>query len=252
MKKLTIKLLALAMAVTSALAFAGCNTNTSSVTDTTVATEPQTTQPSKLADISKLHSYDAENGDLFAGAWKITDGAGSKLESFVYLFNGSGKADLITDTTGYCGTYKLDTEEKTFSCKLMFGISGDYTYDKTDENTIVLTNISSNETTTLSKLASFDVVPIPDENPVIDKELVGAWGGDDGEYYYFDANGIMYNNQYGTMYVYSKYSAKDGIITSEYKVGANESKDELEYSIKGDVLTLNNFDYKRISADKLI
>lgn len=254
MKKSALRLLAFGMAATAVFAFAGCNKNSSSDTaDTTaVATEPMTTEPSKLTDINKLHSYDAENGDLFAGAWNITDGAGSKLESFVYLFNGSGKADLITDTTGYCGTYALDTEAKTFKCQLMFGINGSYTYSKDDDNTIVLTNTESKETTTLTKLASFDIVPIPDENPVIDKDLVGAWAADDGEYYYFDSNGIMYQNQYGTMYVYSKYSAEDGVITSEYRVGANESKDKLEYSVNGDELTLNNFEYKRITADKLI
>ncbi len=233
MKNLTIKILSIFFAAAAVFAVAGCDTASDEFT------------------ISSLHSYDIENGDVFAGAWQITDGTGSQLSHMVYLFSGDGSAVLIIGTTGYCETYTLDTDNSEFTCQLMFGINGNYTY-KADGESIVLTNIDSGETTTITRLASFDMIPLPDSDASIDDELVGAWMSEDGEYFYFDESGIMYQNQYGAVYTYFSYSAKDGKITAVYNAGSGDITDEYEYSVSGDTLTFDGYEYERTTTDNLL
>lgn len=246
---------ALVLASMCLLAFAGCDNNGSSSepTESTEHIEVTTQTEKKEFDLRSLHSYDLENGDEFAGVWQITAGAGSKLENFVYIFNGSGSANLIVGTTGYCGNYGLDENAKTFTCQLMFGINGQYTYKKNSDDEIVLTNTDSEETTTLSRIASFDMIPIPMQDAVIDDALVGAWESESGEYYYFDENGIMYQNQYGTMFTFYKYSAENGVITAVSNMGEEDDQtDTFEYSVTDDELIIDGYEYFRTTTDKLI
>lgn len=243
------------LALLCVFAFAGCENNKSSSepTESTEHIEVTTQADKKEFDLRTLHSYDLENGDEFAGAWQITAGAGSKLEDFVYIFSGSGSANLIVGTTGYCGKYGLDKNAKTFTCQLMFGINGQYTYEKHGDNEIVLTNTESKETTTLSRIASFDMIPIPMQDAKIDDALVGAWESESGEYYYFDKSGIMYQNQYGTMYTFYKYSAENGVITAVSNMGEEEDQtDTLEYSVTDDELVIDGYEYFKTTTDKLI
>lgn len=262
MKHLSIKLLSLIVSAAAVISFTACGCdNSSSGTDNTSSAEQTQTTTAATAvtetDISALHTFDAENGDDFAGAWQITDGTGSQYESFVFLFDGHGSADLIVGNMGYCGKYTFGTGEAgtetegkdLFDCHLMFGINGTYTYEINDEKA-VLTDIDTGETTTISKVISFDCIPIPDENPVVDEALFGAWLSDNGEYYYFDKNGIMYQNQFSTMFIYAAYSAKDGKLTATYLMN-EENTDEYNYSVEGDTLTLDEYTYTRISADEL-
>lgn len=259
MKKFTISLLSIILAALSACAFSGCDSESSSQPqpETTVetteaeATEPQTTEalPEEFV-LSQLHSYDMENGDAFAGVWQITDGVGSDYSSMVYLFDGFGNSTLIMGTTGYCGPYENDTAKNTFTCKLMFGINGTYSY-KADGDAIVLTNTESGDTTTITRLVSYDFIPLPDADASIDDALVGAWMADDGECFYFDDSGIMYQNQYGAMFIYYSYSANDGKITAVYDMGSGDETEEFEYSVKDDVLTLDGYEYSRTTADEL-
>lgn len=242
------------------LSFAGCGDNSENSEATTAETTSsveETTQQTddNKADLQSLHSFDAENGNAFAGAWTITDGEGSQYESFVYVFDGNKSASIVIDTMGYIGEYSMTTSEKgeeILSSQLMFGINGNYTYKISDDkNTINLTNTETEAVTTLQRVVSFDCIPIPDKNAKIDSKLLGAWKSEDGEYYYFDESGIMYNNQYGTIFTYFTYSAENSVITATYKMG-DETTDTYEYSVQGNTLTLNGYTYNKIPAGELI
>lgn len=236
-------------------AFAGCEQDESSNEQLATTEHIEVTAEAEKKDFAlrNLHSFDLKNGDEFAGVWKITSGAGSKLGDFVYIFDGKGTANLIVGTTGYCGKYELDESAKTFTCQLMFGINGAYTYEKNDDDEIVLTNSGSKETTTITRVASFDVLPIPMQDAKIDNDLLGAWKSEDGEYYYFDESGIMYQNQYGTMFTYYKYSAADGKLTAVSNMGEEEDQtDTFEYTVKGDELIIDGYEYTKIPTDELI
>jgi hypothetical protein len=233
------------------ISFAGCgkeeSSSSSEITESTVS-ETNANDTLKIeTDIAALHSYDDENGNAFAGAWRIDSGVGEDLNSFMYLFDGDGKADLIIDNVGYCGEYALTSS--SFVCQLMVGINGTYTY-KIGDNQIILTNIETSEQTTLVKIDDFNMLPNPIENPIIDEELLGAWKSEDGEFYYFDKQGIMYHNQFGTIYNYGTYSAKDGVLNSTYKMYDDVDEDS-EYSIEGDTLKIGEYEYTKISASLL-
>lgn len=248
-------LTAAVLAVMCLFAFAGCdnNKNSDESTSTTEHIEVTGEAENKEFDLRDLHSFDLENGNEFAGAWKITAGAGSKLGDFIYIFDGKSKADLIVGTTGYCGKYSLNESEKTFACQLMFGINGQYTYEKNGDDEIVLTNSQSKETTTLTRVSSFDILPIPMKDADIDDALLGAWESDSGEYYYFDKSGIMYQNQYGTMFTYYKYSAKDGKLTAVSNMGEEEDQtDTFEYSVTEEELIIDGYEYTKVSVLDLI
>ena len=240
------------------LSFTGCgeNTENSEIIETTSLVDENTVKVNDIkADLNSLQTYDLENGNEFAGAWKITDGEGSQYESFVYLFDGEKYASIVIDTMGYIGKYTISTDDEgkeIFSAQLMFGINGNYTFEiSEDKNTIILTNEETQAETTLERIASFNCIPIPDENAKIDTNLLGAWKSDDGEYYYFDESGIMYQNQYGSIFTYFTYSAENSVITATYSMGEEET-DTYEYSIQGNTLTLNGYTYKKIPASELI
>lgn len=282
------KFLSLVMVGLIVLSFSACQDikiNMSSNNQTTGSeTQPTTEKPFvNEIDLSQLHTYDAEDGDYFAGVWQIISGAGSQLENFKYIFDGNGKAILIVGTTGYSGSYtftyeNLDSSDTTedmapvdqygnpveegyddeenkveiFSCQLMFGINGSYTFEF-GEDEIHLTNIDSEEQTVIKKVEDFNVVPTPDENAVIDEKILGAWMSESGEYYYFDKNGVMYNNQYGTMFTYGTYSAVDNKITFTYSMEVDkETTDNYTYSFEGETLVINDYKYNKISADELV
>lgn len=261
MKKYISVLLCAATAFSTAIALVGCGEEDNSLVASTVSVE-ETTEAAKMdiseqTDLSKLYSINYE-GDEFAGAWQITEGEGSKFKSFVFVFNGSKKAYLVIGTTGYIENYKIETKTdesgntaQTFTSEMMFGINGTYTYKfSEDKNSVVLTNTENNKTTTMQKLASFSYIPIPDPEPVIDEELLGAWADDQGEYYYFDKSGIMYTSNNSLTFTFSKYSAKDGKVNSTYTTTGEETI-TTDYSIKDDTLTFGDYTYNRISADDL-
>lgn len=259
MKKTFCKIMALIIAISAIATFAGCNNNDSSKTSTTTAVVETTAQNDENFDMKTLHCVDTESTDPFAGVWHITEGEGSALNSFQYLFDGNGKASMIIDNMGYCGEYGVTADstqsgsdgQSTFTCQLRFGINGVYTYDFSDSNTkVVLTNTETGKTTTMEQLVTYSFVPIPDANPVVDKDLVGAWKSDTGEYFYFSKDGLMYHNQYGVLFTYYSYSAKDKTITATYKM-KDEVVENYTYEVDGDKLTMNNFEYTRINTSEL-
>lgn len=259
--KTIIKILCVVLALSSAAVFAGCGENKNELVASTVSVE-ETTDGSKMnisdqTDISKLHAIDYE-GDEFAGAWQITEGDGAKYKSFIYVFDGKGKAYLIIGTTGYIENYGVNTQTddsgkaiKTFTVQLVFGINGIYTYEFSDDkNTLTLTNTKDNSVTKMQKMPTFSCVPIPDPEPVIDENLLGAWKNESGEYMYFDKSGIMYDTINGLTFTFSKYSAKDGKVTSVYTTN-KEEKATSDYSLDGDNLTFGSNKFTRIAASEL-
>ncbi len=240
--------------------FSGCSDNSAQApeeTTTAAVTEAPTTAPpdDENFDLNLLHTFDKESDDPFAGVWHITDGQGKQYENFAYMFDGNEGAYLFSGNTGYFGKYSLDTDEsgeKTFTSQLMFGINGVYTFEFSEGNKkLVLHDTETMEDTMLEKLESYSPLPSPDENPVIDKNILGAWASDDGDYVYFDKSGIMYQNLYNTMFTYSAYSAIDGKITANYFTGTEDATDEFTYSVKGETLTLNKFEYRKIPVSEL-
>lgn len=117
MKK-SFKIFAVLLVASLVLPFAGCGNSSEtseessselSQTDTTADSETTTASSTKISEVlTSLHSIDTENGNEFAGTWKIVDGVGSKLDSFIFEFNGDKEACLIIDNVGYVGTYSLE------------------------------------------------------------------------------------------------------------------------------------------------
>lgn len=263
-KKIILRSASLVMTILLLTALTACNDNQNSTSETTdpSATQTTTAEPTTVPaqedfDLSTLHTFDAVGGNRFAGVWKITDGQGSQYENFSYMFDGHNRAILFMGNTGYPENYSVDVDSENdenmiFAANLMFGINGEYSFKFNKDNTqVVLTQADSDVTTTLSKLDNFNYLPQLDENPTVDESIVGAWKSDDGEYFYFDESGLMYQNLYNKIYTYSAYSAKDGEISATYSTGASDETDTYTYSIDGNQLTLNGFSYNKISTIEL-
>lgn len=250
------------LAICAVLALSSCGeksggTSSATQADTTEATTiEQTTaaeEMKKETDLTALHAV-KKDGDAFAGMWQITDGTGSQLESFVYEFDGDGNAYMMIGTMGYTGTYGLKTTDgkETFTTQLMFGLNGTYTYKFSDDkNSVVLTNTEDKTTSTLERVNDFSPVPEPVEDPQIDEALLGAWSDDTGAYLYFGKDGLMYFSQADISFSFYTYSAGDGKITQTYSM-KEETEETATYSVSGDTLTYNKYEYQRISADKLV
>ena len=256
MNKIFVKIIAISLSVISLTAFAGCN-DSSSQTETTTpkVTEETSIKPDSdtTVDIKTLNCFDAENGDDLAGAWRIKSGEGEQFKTFVYMFDGHGKVTLAIDNMGYLENYTLDSNKKTVSLMVGFGLNGTYKYELSDDKkSLMLTNEENKLTTTMENVENFSMIPDTVEKPQIDESILGAWKSDDGEYIYFDADGIMYNNLYGKTLIYSNYSAVDSTITSNYVMQSEELSDTYIYTVKDDVLTLNNATYNKIPASELV
>lgn len=271
MKRLAIKIGCATLAMIFMLSFSACTENkseqpmeTTAATTEAATTVPPATEAEKMiteTDLTKLHAVN-EQGDLFAGMWRITGGTGSQLKSFVYEFDGNGAAFMMVGTTGYCGTYGIKAEDgkDLFVTQLMFGLDGKYTYEfSKDKNTVVLTKIpektvSTNPsepiTSTLEKVSDFSPVPDSVENPEIDEAILGAWTDDKGGYLYFGKDGVMYDVQADVTFTFYTYSANNGQI-SEISYMTEAINETATYSVEDDVLTYNNIEYQRVSADKL-
>lgn len=248
-------------AALSATLLCGCNPSGSDGEATptealSTTAEPTTKSPEedKETNLSALHTFDKNDGDDFAGAWKITDGPGSQLESFVFLLDGHNKSTMILGNMGFMSEYKLSVDEDgkpTFDTHFYYGLEGTYHYSfSKDKSELTLTNIETEEASVLEKVEDFSCIPDYPDDPELDPELYGAWLSDSGEYYYFNKEGLMYNNAFDAQFTYSTYSVSDGEITTEYTTQDEES-DTYKYSIKGDKLTLNGLEYKRIAASDL-
>lgn len=256
-RKFLFKLVCVALAVAMVVLLCACSDcqseKVSGKTEDTTA--EQTTAPSAVTevDLTALHNVKSTDSK-FSGYWQITDGTGSQLEHFVFMFDGKGKAYLLVGTMGYIGTYSETTEEgeSIFKTQLVFGLDGSYTYTFSDDNkTVELVNKEDNSATTMKKLDSFSSVPTPSGNEKTEETMLGAWCDDTGEYLYFGENGIFYDCQKDFSFTFYTYSASNGKISMKYTM-TEEYSDSAEYEINGDVLTYNHIDYKRIATDELV
>lgn len=235
----------------------GCSNGNeqSSATPETTAAQTETTAPAETKfSLEALHAPEDNPGDPFAGYWKITDGAGSNLESFIFLFNGDGMASIIIGNMGYCGAYSVGSDEKTgnetFKCQLMFGINGEYSYAVAEGgNKITITN--NGEDSVLERVENPDFVTKAPENPQIDEKLVGAWDCGTGLYYYFGEDGRMYCNSYGTTFTYFTYSTKQSKVTAVYDM-SGEQTDTYDYSFDGNDLVFDGMKYTKITPEKMM
>ena len=116
MKKL-FTLGSILLAAALALCCAGCGEEASSKEETTSAASSAATADEAAAfdgtiktDLSKLHEVDYENGNAFAGAWKITEGQGDQFQSFTFVFDGKDNAYMMIGSMGYCGKYELNED----------------------------------------------------------------------------------------------------------------------------------------------
>lgn len=245
-------------------ALSGCQDDAQSSNVPEATTAAETTSPNDVKfDPASLHTFDKNSDDPFAGVWQITDGSGSQFEDFRYLFDGDGGAVLFTGNTGYTAKYSTGTDkdgEATITAQMMFGINGEYIYEfNKSKDTAELSDPNSGQSLTIKKVENYSPLPTSDKNPVIDEKVLGAWKSEDGEYYYFGDDGIMYQNLYNTMFTYAVYSVKNGEITAQYSSGADEGKsdsalstDTYTYTADGDTLTLNGYEYSRIDTSELM
>ncbi len=238
-----------------AAAFAGCaNNNETSSAETQPSAGSQPTAQEEKFSLEAIHAPVENPNDPFSGYWKIAEGAGSNLSSFVYLFNGNKMASIIVGNMGYCSSYSIGKDEKTgedtFKTQLMFGINGEYTYKVSDDgNKITIT--SDGEDSVLERLESTDFVTAPPKTAEVDEKLTGAWKSDLGIYYYFGEDGRMYSNSYGATFTYYTYFAKDNKVTAAYDMGG-EQTETYEYSFDGEKLIFDGTDYTRINPDELM
>lgn len=261
MKKSIIKILCLSIISMSVLGLGGCGEDTESSSQPTTQAPATTVEATTASlevtddfDVATLHYYDEESKDPFAGAWKITGGSGSSLESFTYIFDGHGNAKLLVGNMGYLGTYTKDFDgtQETFTCQLMYGISGTYTFEfDPSGNSAVLTDTSNNTETIIGKRENYSYLPEKPEELKIDDNLVGAWKTEEGMYYYFGKDGIMYNNSFGAMFTCFAYSAENGKVEATYTMG-EEITETYEYSFDGDTLVFDDLTYTKIPVTKLI
>ena len=244
------------LVVTAAGCSNGTNAESSSSTPTeTQATQAQTTAPEGVNfSLDALHAPLENPADPFAGYWRIAEGAGSKLESFTFLFNGKGGASIIVGNMGYCGKYSVGTDEstgeETFKCQLMFGINGEYSYTVAEDGKkITITN--NGEDSVLEKVDNPTFVPSAPENPQIDEKLVGAWDSGTGLYYYFGEDGRMYCNSYGTTFTYFTYNTKLNKVTAVYDMDG-EQTDTYDYTSDGNDLVFDGMKYTQITPEKML
>lgn len=256
MKNFIIKACLLAMTTASVLSFTACGNENSTTQPTTAAQSQATTAPQQSEfDLNKLHTFDSTSKDPFSGVWHITEGDGTKYTNFSYMFDGNETAFLMMGNTAFMQPYEVSTDDDgnyILTAQLMFGINGSFVGEFNEaKDIVILTDTESQQVTKIEKLAEYSILPQPDKNPVIDESILGAWTSDDGEYYYFDKNGIMYNNLYNNVYTYSAYSAKDGKIESTYSTGTKTENADYTYSMKDGKLIINDYEYKKISTYEL-
>lgn len=262
MKRIILKTVCAAMALCFAAAAAGCGNSSSSentqpTSEGLVLKETEPLTSTAEVDLKALHYFTENPEDPFSGAWHITAGVGADLQSFVFMFDGKPDfAYLMCGTMGYIGKYTMTNDSKNgavMTTHLMFGLDGTYTYKFSEDNkSAVLTNVDDSSTTTIEKLANYSYMPVPELNPRVDEELLGAWADEMGNYLYFDKNGIMYESSANVNFYLYTYSAHKGTLNLTYYVKGQENK-EATYKVEGDKLTYDGYDgYRKITNEELV
>lgn len=242
MKRYLCVFLAIVLAF-SALALTGCDgdNNNNSETKTTKATSETaetTSQPKETTakkEESEIQSYlnsFLEGDSDFYGAWQIEE-----FDYMSILFRNDNLAELVTGTEGYFSKCTIDTKKKTVTVQLMPNvIDGEYNYEfSKDKNKLTLT--LDNNSLVLNRQKDFSMLPKAPEKPMIDSDILGWWENEDGLFYCFQEDGVMYENGISMETCYT-YTVGDGKITATYS-SAGELTDDFTYSFKDGVLTLD-------------
>ena len=219
----------------SAVALTGCGGGKDNKTETEASAQTEETTANK-ADNSEIKSYLDQfvegDSDLY-GAWQPED-----FSFMTILFRNDNLAEMVSGgTEGYFSKYTLNEEKKTVTVQLMPNvIDGEYKYSfSADKQKLTLTLGESS--LTLIKQEDFTIIPDAPKNPVIDSDIIGWWENEDGLFYCFQKNGIMYENNISMETCYT-YTVKDGKIKATYSSG-DEMTEDFTYSVKDGVLTLN-------------
>ncbi|MBR1731398.1 MAG: hypothetical protein IJ725_03060 [Ruminococcus sp.] len=238
MKKFLCVAFAIILTV-SAVMLTGCddkkdNKDTTKSSETSSQSQETTTQnKDNNTDIkSYLDSFIKGDSDFY-GAWQIED-----FSYMSIILRNDNMAELISGgTEGYFSKYTLDETNKTLKVQLMPQvIDGEYSYSfSKDKQKLTLT--LGETSLVLVKQKDFSLLPKAPEKPVIDSDILGWWENEDGMFYCFQDNGIMYENSISMETCYT-YTVDDGKIKAVYSSGG-EMTEEFTYSIKNGELTLN-------------
>ena len=245
MKKVLCILTALIITITAS-ALTGCGSGNANNTETKAAeTTSETVKRSSEKGQGEIKAYldkFLEGNNDFYGAWKI--------ENFDYmriLFRNDNLAEMVTGTEGYFSKCTIDTKKKTVTVQLMPGvIDGKYDYEfSKNKNKLTLT--LDGKSMVLIRQKEFTLLPDAPKKPVIDKEILGWWENEDGLFYCFQEDGVMYENSVSMETCYT-YTVNNGKITAVYLSGG-EMTDEFTYSSKNGELVINGVKCVRKKMD---
>ena len=221
-----------AVIVLFSLILAGCNDENKKTSETKVTeTSSKTSQTVGDNEIQNyLDSFIKGKSDFY-GAWKPKD-----FNFMTIIFRNDNLAELVSgENEGYFSKYTL--KDKTINVQLMPNIiDGTYNF-KFSEDKQTLTLSQGGSEIVLVKQKDFTIVPKAPQNPTIDKEILGWWENEDGSFYCFQQNGVMYENSISMEFCYT-YSAGNGKIKAVYNSGGKQNE-EFTYSVKNGNLILN-------------
>ncbi|MBR2108928.1 MAG: hypothetical protein IJ932_03125 [Ruminococcus sp.] len=231
MKRLLCIALATVLAIFS-LALTGCddNKNKTSETKSTEISSQSAENVGENEIQSYLDKFTKGKNDLY-GAWRPKD-----FDFMTIIFRNDNLAELVSgENEGYFSKYTL--KDKSITLQLMPNvIDGTYKYSfSQDKNTLTLSKGDSE--IVLIKQKNFTIVPKAPKKPTIDTEILGWWENEDGAFYCFQENGVMYENSISMECCYT-YSAEDGKIKAVYNNGTKD-KEDFTYSVKDGNLILN-------------
>ncbi len=208
------------------------NPETKATETTSQTEETKSKNTKKTYDIKGYLDSFVEGDNDFYGTWQP--------ESFSYMnivFRNDNLAEMITGSEGYFSKYGIDENKKTVKLKLMPNvIDGEYNYEFSDDKQKLTLMLDSTEYVFV-KQKDFTMVPDPPEKPMIDSDILGWWENEDGLFYCFQEDGIMYENSISMETVYT-YTIQDNKILATYSIGS-DMDDEFTYSFKNGELTLN-------------
>lgn len=249
MKKIFCVLSAVILVFCSMI-FSGCDGNenkkketaqtesTEQTTQTKTTEEATQSKASADSDIQKYLDSFLEGDNDFYGAWQP--------EGFKYmsiLFRNDKLAEMVTGTEGYFSKYSVNTKKKTVSLRLMPKvIDGEYSY-KFSDNKQKLTLTLNGSTLKLIKQKNFSMLPKAPKKPTVDEDILGWWENEDGLFYCFQSDGIMYENSISMETCYT-YTASGNKIKATYNSGGKMT-DDFTYSFKNGTLTLNGSKCKK-------
>lgn len=224
------KLFLLIMCVLLSVMLCSCNDSE--------ATRDQT--PTEAVTQGDVTTQDA---DAIVGTWVCDDISDECY--FIFEENGDAFAKWGTSTVyGYfdyddeTGIYDIDVPNFLYNeYEAYFG--GDVMTLQSDESKYVF------EKATMPEI----IIKTPD-NLAIDTSLFGDWQSEDSyECFRFNSDTTaVITDMYNYATIDCKYSCNNGVVTMYYMASATQDGSrELEYSINNGILTINGYEYEKVS-----